>query len=105
MLSNAQERAWYNSHRDQILRAGSHQAGASGEGQSESPYQDIDLRHYRSRTCFAGFGPDAKGFFAVYGGLFDALAKEEEAAYRRQKPVTKNLKKPAVLPAFGGALS
>ena len=105
MLSNAQERAWYTSHRDQILRGGRHQAGDTGDGTaaSESPYGTIDFASYVARDSFSGFSDGESGFFAVFRRLFDRLATEEQTAYQRQKAVSKGLKPPAARPSFGAS--
>lgn len=104
VLSDPQERAWYNSHREQILCSGSHQTGSStADVQAESPYPDFDFERYTSRSAFAGFADDKHSFFTVFGGLFSRFAEEEQEAYRRQKPVEKNLKRPPSGPPLGGA--
>ena len=101
MLSDPQERAWYNSHREQILRSDRHQAGASGDGGSECPYAEHDFERFRSRAAYSTFEPGPKGFYAVFSGLFGGLGEEEVQAYRRQKPVNKKLREPAAAPLFG----
>jgi DnaJ homolog subfamily A member 5 len=103
VLSDPQERSWYNSHREQILRSDSHEAGASCDGAgAECPYPEYDFERFRGRSAFAGFGTDPKGFYSVFGGLFGNLAEEEMQAYRRQKPINKELKEPDIVGAFGG---
>lgn len=70
VLSDAQERAWYDAHREQILR-GDDEPG-------EDPFKTkINLYKYFSTSCFDGFGDGAKGFFAVYAELFEAIDTEE----------------------------
>ena len=104
VLSDPQERAWYDSHREQILRGDSHQAGASGDGGGgECPYPEHDFGHFCGKSAFKGFDGSAHGYFAVYSGLFSKLAEEESQAYRRQKATNKKLKEPAAAPLFGGA--
>jgi DnaJ homolog subfamily A member 5 len=104
VLSDPQERAWYSSHREQILSSGRHQAGSStGDAQAQSPHPDVDFERYMSRSAFSGFDDSKHSFFTVFGGLFSRLAKEEQEAYRLQKPITQNLKKPPSGPALGGA--
>lgn len=67
VLSDAQERAWYDKHREQILRGG------------DSNYEDksLDVYQYFTATCYSGFGDGADGFYAVYGQVFHQLATEE----------------------------
>lgn len=71
VLSDAQERAWYDAHREQILRG--------DDGPGEDPFKTkINLYKYFSVSCFEGFGDDSQGFFAVYRELFEAIDAEEE---------------------------
>lgn len=71
VLSDPQERAWYDSHREQILR-GDDEPG-------EDPFKTkINLYRYFSSGCYADFGDGPEGFYAVYSGLFRAIDKEEE---------------------------
>ncbi|CAE7719439.1 DNAJC21, partial [Symbiodinium sp. KB8] len=71
VLSDAQERAWYDAHREQILRG--------DDGPGEDPFKTkINLYKYFSVSCFDGFGNDSRGFFAVYSELFEAIDAEEE---------------------------
>lgn len=70
-LSDAQERAWYDAHREQILR-GDDEPG-------EDPFKTkINLYRYFSSGCYEGFGDDSRGFFSVYTELFEAIDAEEE---------------------------
>mmetsp|Transcript_89982 Transcript_89982/g.160161 ORF Transcript_89982/g.160161 Transcript_89982/m.160161 type:complete len:565 (+) Transcript_89982:64-1758(+) len=71
VLSDAQERAWYDAHREQILR-GDDEPG-------EDPFKTkINLYKYFSTACFNGFGDNSTGFFAVYADLFAEIDAEEE---------------------------
>ncbi|KAJ1483674.1 DnaJ domain-containing protein, partial [Baffinella frigidus] len=65
-LSDTTERAWYDAHRDQILR------GGDGLGQeSEEESIGINIFEFFSASCFKGFGDDEKGFFGVYAEVFN----------------------------------
>lgn len=71
VLSDAQERAWYDAHREQILK-----------GHSDEPAEDpfktrINLYKYFSSSCYDGLGDSANGFFAVYSALFAEIDHEE----------------------------
>lgn len=68
VLSDPQERAWYDNHRDALLKG-----GVSGEYEDDS----IDLLQYFTVTCYSGFGDDEKGFYSVYRNLFESIVKEE----------------------------
>lgn len=67
VLSDPHERAWYDNHREQILR-GSH-----------TDYEDdsLDVYPYFTAACYSGFGDNEQGFYAVYAHVFDQLATED----------------------------
>lgn len=67
VLSDPQERAWYDSHREQILR-GSH-----------TDYEDesLDVFQYFTAACYKGFNDDETGFYGVYSKVFEQLATED----------------------------
>lgn len=70
VLSDPQERAWYDAHREQILK-GDDEPG-------EDPFKTkINLYKYFSTACFDGFGDGSRGFFTVYAELFEAIDAEE----------------------------
>ncbi|XP_015596605.1 dnaJ homolog subfamily C member 21 [Cephus cinctus] len=68
VLSDPHERAWYDNHRDAILKGG-----------IDDNYKDdsIDLFQYFSSGCFKGYGDDDKGFYTVYRTVFEKLAAED----------------------------
>ncbi|KAM5332181.1 dnaJ homolog subfamily C member 21 isoform 2-T2 [Glossophaga mutica] len=68
VLSDPQERAWYDNHREALLKG-----GLDGEYQDDS----VDLLHYFTVTCYSGYGDDQKGFYTVYRNVFETIAKEE----------------------------
>ncbi|XP_073537675.1 dnaJ homolog subfamily C member 21 isoform X2 [Phyllobates terribilis] len=68
VISDPQERAWYDNHRDALLKG-----GVDGEYQDDS----LDLVQYFTVTCYSGYGDDNKGFYAVYRHIFDLIVKEE----------------------------
>ncbi|XP_026784523.2 dnaJ homolog subfamily C member 21 isoform X1 [Pangasianodon hypophthalmus] len=68
VLSDPQERAWYDNHREALLKG-----GVSGEYQDDS----IDLLQYFTVTCYSGYGDDEQGFYTVYRNLFESIAEEE----------------------------
>ncbi|XP_029921086.1 dnaJ homolog subfamily C member 21 isoform X4 [Myripristis murdjan] len=68
VLSDPQERAWYDNHREALLKG-----GVTGEYEDDS----IDLLHYFTVTCYSGYGDDEKGFYTVYRNLFESIVKEE----------------------------
>ncbi len=72
VLSDPQERAWYDAHREAIL-----QFGEVGSGQ-DVDVGGIDLFPYFSSSCYKGFGDDDEGFYAVYRKVFETLEEEDE---------------------------
>ncbi|XP_067279001.1 dnaJ homolog subfamily C member 21 [Pseudorasbora parva] len=68
VLSDPQERAWYDNHREALLKG-----GVSGEYQDDS----IDLVQFFTVTCYSGYGDDEQGFYTVYRSLFESIVKEE----------------------------
>ena len=77
-MSNDQERAWYDSHRDQILRGKDVGDEATEDDCSYLTKKKLD--RFFQNNCFAGFAMSGQGndFFSVYGELFAKLDKEEE---------------------------
>ena len=75
-LSDPNERAWYDSHREAILRS-----GVAGAGEDARPEDEIDLMPYFTSNVYRGFDDDDSGsFYGVYGALFSALDAQEQAA-------------------------
>ncbi|NXW82561.1 DJC21 protein, partial [Alopecoenas beccarii] len=68
VLSDPQERAWYDNHREALLKR-----GIDGDYQDDS----LDLLRYFTVSCYSGYGDDEKGFFTVYRQVFETVAKEE----------------------------
>ncbi|XP_061554602.1 dnaJ homolog subfamily C member 21 [Phycodurus eques] len=68
VLGDPQERAWYDNHREALLKG-----GLSGDYEDDS----IDLLQFFTVTCYSGYGDDDKGFYAVYRNLFESIVKEE----------------------------
>lgn len=63
VLNNPEERAWYDSHREQILRG-----QRNGADAADVDVDDLDLTKYFSSSCFDGFGDEADGFYPTYAG-------------------------------------
>lgn len=68
VLSDPQEKAWYDNHREALLKG-----GLSGDYEDDS----IDLLQYFTVTCYSGYEDDEKGFYTVYRNLFESIVKEE----------------------------
>lgn len=67
LLSDPHERAFYDRHREAILK------GAGSGFQDES----LNIFPYFSASCYRGFDDDEKGFYSVYREVFNKLAAEE----------------------------
>ncbi|CAH8622926.1 DnaJ sub C member 21 [Schistosoma haematobium] len=77
VLSDPQERAWYDKHRAQIL-----QGNGRGTQMGETDYQEsrVDVFQYFTRSCFEKFDDDVKGFYTVYAKVFADITEEEKCA-------------------------
>jgi len=74
VLSDPQERAWYDDHREAILRGGS---GADDDG----PKDGMNVMAYFSGSVFRGFGDDPGGFYASYGEIFQDLFEDRASVF------------------------
>ena len=97
VLSDPQERAWYDSHRNVILR----DDGKTHENHYEhnvrlTSAEDI-LNMSRSVAVDKDFSDSPSGFFATVRGFFDILAREEELVCEWEDL------DPVSYPSFGGA--
>ncbi|KAM6470074.1 dnaJ homolog subfamily C member 21 [Liasis olivaceus] len=75
VLSDAQERVWYDNHREALLKG-----GVDGGYQDDS----LDVLQYFTVTCYSGYDDDEKGFYAVYRHVFEMIAKEEEESILKE---------------------
>ncbi|XP_055087504.1 dnaJ homolog subfamily C member 21 [Periophthalmus magnuspinnatus] len=91
VLSDPQERAWYDNHREALLKG-----GLSGDYEDDS----IDLLQYFTVTCYSGYGDDEKGFYAVYRNLFELIVKEEMEHSKVEEEVEDD-----AFPSFGDSQS
>lgn len=66
VLSDKQEKAWYDKHREQILNGGDDYIDDS-----------LNLMHYFQPSAYDGFGDDEKGFYAVYSFVFKTIVEED----------------------------
>ncbi|CAM9742646.1 unnamed protein product [Chrysoparadoxa australica] len=77
VLSDPNERRWYDEHRDDILRDDDNDSGKGGE---------INLYHYFNASAYTGFGDDEHGFTAVYSQAFDRVFDGEADAWDSTAP-------------------
>lgn len=68
-LIDPQERAWYDRHKEEILR-----------GDAEETYKDdcLNVYHYFNTSCFKGYNDDEKGFYTVFRQVFEKIASEDK---------------------------
>ncbi|KAI0523524.1 hypothetical protein KFK09_005919 [Dendrobium nobile] len=72
VLSDPKERAWYDSHRSQILFS-----DPSSASKSRSSFFDLDLFSFFSKSVYSGYTDSGKGFFKVYGDVFAKIYAQE----------------------------
>ncbi|XP_068654635.1 DNAJ protein JJJ1 homolog [Aristolochia californica] len=73
VLSDPRERAWFDSHRSQILFSDPNSKSGSLSGFFDS----LNLFSYFSNSAYSGFSDTGKGFFNVYGDLFSKIYAQE----------------------------
>ena len=84
VLSDPQERAWYDSHRDDMLRDDSGLFNADPQPNiSDTTAEDI-IRMYRRFNDQIEFSDSPSGFFGGLRIIFEKLAAEETVASERQ---------------------
>ncbi|KAL6541817.1 hypothetical protein OROGR_011303 [Orobanche gracilis] len=96
VLSDPRERAWYDSHRNQILFSPT--VAATGPS-SFVP----DLFSFFSNSVYSGYSDSGRGFYKVYGDLFAKIyanelnfTKKLDLPLPREAPVMGNLESPYV---------
>ncbi|KAJ3675561.1 hypothetical protein LUZ60_004603 [Juncus effusus] len=73
VLSDPKERAYYDSHRSQILFSDLSNSGSN----SKASFFDLNLFSYFSTSAFSGFSDTGRGFYKVYGDLFTKIYSQE----------------------------
>lgn len=85
VLSDSRERAWYDSHKSEILTG--------------SKSGDIDLWSYFSASAYPGdFTDEPNGFYTVFRELFDKIHKQENSEAASKSKVKER-------PSFGDSSS
>ncbi|CAN6998783.1 unnamed protein product [Brassica oleracea var. botrytis] len=102
VLSDPKERAWYDSHRSQILFADQGSAGGSKSG--GMPGGSVpDLFAFFSTSVYSGYSDNGKGFYKVYFDVFNSVYLNEIKFARtlglsvdsvREAPIMGNLESP-----------
>ena len=97
VISDDNERAWYDAHRDDILSGGNGSGGGGGGQGSESGSSNlVNIFAYFNASAFGAFNDLPGGFYAVYRGVFAAIAAEEARYTPRDAPAM------LPLPIFNG---
>jgi DnaJ family protein A protein 5 len=77
VLSDPQERKWYDDHREAILR-GHHHGTDGNDDDDEDDVNVMNLWPYFNATCFSDFNESsAKNYFSVYSQVFSDLESYE----------------------------
>ncbi|KAI9822918.1 MAG: hypothetical protein M1832_002943 [Thelocarpon impressellum] len=80
VLSDPQERAWYDSHRDAILRDDDEATGEHYEHDVRVTTADDLMKIFTNFHGRADFSNSPNGFFTTLRETFDSLAREEDVA-------------------------
>ncbi|EDW49290.1 dnaJ homolog subfamily C member 21 [Drosophila sechellia] len=67
VLSDPQERSWYDNHREQILRGKN----------SDYVENSLDVFRFFTSSCYKGYSDDEHGFYRVYTDVFVQIASED----------------------------
>uniref|UniRef100_A0A0K0F7Q2 DnaJ homolog subfamily C member 21 n=1 Tax=Strongyloides venezuelensis TaxID=75913 RepID=A0A0K0F7Q2_STRVS len=68
VLSDPHEKAFYDRHRESILR---------GYDEPQERRTGLDVYQYMTTSCYKGYGDDEKGFYSVYRKVFETIAEED----------------------------
>ena len=80
ILSDPQERAWYDAHRDAFLRGSDDTVGEQFEHNVRITTANDILKLFTLFNARVDFSDSPTGFYGVLREMFDKLAKEEELA-------------------------
>ncbi|CAH8334688.1 unnamed protein product [Eruca vesicaria subsp. sativa] len=101
VLSDPKERAWYDSHRSQILFADGGGGGSKSRGMPGATVPDLFA--FFSTTVYSGYSDTGKGFYKVYYDVFNSVYLNEIKFARtlglsidsvREAPIMGNLESP-----------
>eukprot|EP00499_Haloplacidia_sp_CaronLabIsolate_P009081 CAMPEP_0196788162 /NCGR_PEP_ID=MMETSP1104-20130614/24378_1 /TAXON_ID=33652 /ORGANISM="Cafeteria sp., Strain Caron Lab Isolate" /LENGTH=211 /DNA_ID=CAMNT_0042158505 /DNA_START=25 /DNA_END=657 /DNA_ORIENTATION=+ len=73
VLSDPHERAWYDDHREAILRGGD----GTADDEGTTAVYDVNLWPFFSPSCYSGYGNGEKGFYKVFQHAFDMVVEAE----------------------------
>ena len=80
ILSDPQERAWYDAHRDAILRDEDESSGGQFENNVRVTTADDIMKMFTRFNGRMDFSDSPLGFYTSLGNTFEVLAREEEIA-------------------------
>merc|ERR1712173_50770 len=83
ILTDKHERAWYDSHRDAILRGIDKQELNNKMAENEDYDPDIDLMPFFSPFCFDSFDDESNSFYKVYDDLFARIIDLEKLSKKK----------------------
>lgn len=72
VLSDPHERAWYNDHKEDILR------GNNATGDDATGGHTVNVWPFFSSSAYGGFDDKVDGFYTVYRQFFDKVVEEEK---------------------------
>ena len=75
VLSDPQERKWYDDHRESILRSGGD--GTNRQNGNEVDGEDVDLWKYFNPSCYKGYDDSSSGFYTIYSNVFQQIYEVE----------------------------
>mmetsp|Transcript_12829 Transcript_12829/g.23986 ORF Transcript_12829/g.23986 Transcript_12829/m.23986 type:complete len:452 (-) Transcript_12829:796-2151(-) len=84
VLSDPQERKWYDDHREAILAGWSASTSSAADGSVEMIFNVVPFMH---PGCYSGYNNDMGGFFQVYRNVFENIVAFE----RKQSEITVEL--------------
>lgn len=76
VLSDPQERKWYDDHRDAIL-AGWSAGGGNDDGDAAAGML-FEVVHFMHPGCYSGYHDEKGGFYHVYKGVFEEIVQCEK---------------------------
>lgn len=79
VLSDPQERKWYDDHRDAILRGKDFNGGGGDDDEDEDDIDSlINIWQYFNSSCYSDFDDSPTGYYTVYRGVFEKIKSLEE---------------------------
>ncbi|RPA86454.1 DnaJ-domain-containing protein [Ascobolus immersus RN42] len=102
ILSDPQERSWYDSHREQILRGADQPGGAGSSGEDHTIHKEHIYKFMEVVSKCKDFSDGDQSFFTLLRKLFEAIADEEIRAASEQGI---DIDDAILFPAFGSSTS